>query len=167
MNTPSAWDSLLLAKVSKITPSSYANSCEFWIEGMCIRQCLPYIKWIWLSCFLVSFTGRLAYLVMQMKLIQCLQLFRKSVKTHVAGLNFWLVFIKLMGKKLLTFLCSFLLRNSLLYNYYFNFICCIWVVKFDYKYGRSWCVNRESPVQFENRLKPRVYIRRIRRSTMY
>ena len=31
MNTPSAWNSLLLAKVSKITPPSNANSCEFWV----------------------------------------------------------------------------------------------------------------------------------------
>ena len=29
MNTTSAWDSLLLAKVSKLTPPSNANSCEF------------------------------------------------------------------------------------------------------------------------------------------
>ena len=27
--------------------------------------------------------------------------------------------------------------------------------------------NRESPAQCENRIKPRVYVRRIRRSTMY
>ena len=30
----------------------------------------------------------------------------------------------------------------------------------------SWG-NRESPAQFENRIKPRVYVRRITRSTMY
>ena len=29
MNIPSAWDSLLLAKVLKITPPSNAKSCEF------------------------------------------------------------------------------------------------------------------------------------------
>ena len=40
MNTPSAWDSLLLAKVSKITPPSNANSCDFEIEGTCFRQSL-------------------------------------------------------------------------------------------------------------------------------
>ena len=28
-------------------------------------------------------------------------------------------------------------------------------------------VNRESPVQFENRIKPRVYVRHITLSTMY
>ena len=30
-----------------------------------------------------------------------------------------------------------------------------------------FCCNRESPAQFENRIKPRVYVRRITRSTMY
>ena len=30
----------------------------------------------------------------------------------------------------------------------------------------SW-PNRESPAQFENRIKPRVYVMRITRSTMY
>ena len=33
LNTPSAWNSLLLAKVSKITPPANANSCEFWNWG--------------------------------------------------------------------------------------------------------------------------------------
>ena len=28
-------------------------------------------------------------------------------------------------------------------------------------------VNRESPAQFENRIKPRVYVRCVTRSTMY
>ena len=28
-------------------------------------------------------------------------------------------------------------------------------------------INRESPAQFENRIKPRVYVSRITRSTMY
>ena len=59
---------------------------NFEIEGMCIQQSLPdTIKWILLSHFLVSFTDRLANVVEQMKLIYCLQLFRKSVKTHMAG----------------------------------------------------------------------------------
>ena len=68
MNITSARDSLLLAKVSNITPPSNANSCEFWIEGMCIRQSLTdTILWIVLSRFLVSFTDRLVYSVMQMQ----------------------------------------------------------------------------------------------------
>ena len=29
------------------------------------------------------------------------------------------------------------------------------------------CVNKESPAQFENRIKPRVYVRCITRNTMY
>ena len=43
---------------------------NFEIEGSCIRQSLPdTIQWILLSRFLVSFTNRLAYLVVQMKLL--------------------------------------------------------------------------------------------------
>ena len=36
MNIPPAWDSLLLAKVSKITPPSNANSCYFFKLRVCV-----------------------------------------------------------------------------------------------------------------------------------
>ena len=62
MNTSSAWDSSLLAKVLKITPPSIANSCEFWNLGYVYSVIL-------LSRFLVSFTDRLAYSVVQINLI--------------------------------------------------------------------------------------------------
>ena len=53
---------------------------NFKIEGMCIRQSLSdSIKLTLLSCFMVSFTDGLTYLGMQMKLIKCIKLFRKSV----------------------------------------------------------------------------------------
>ena len=79
MNTPSAGDLLLLAKVSIITPLSSAN-----IEGMCIWQ-MDTILRISLSRFQVSFTNRLATSEMKMKSILCLKLFRKLIKTHEAG----------------------------------------------------------------------------------
>ena len=59
---------------------------NFKIEGMCIRQSLPYaILRILISRFLVSFANWLAYSGTEMKSILCLMLFRKSIKTHVAG----------------------------------------------------------------------------------
>ena len=61
---------------------------NFNIEGMCIGQSLPNtILRILLSPFLVSFTNRLAYsgMKMKMKSVLCLKLFRKLIKTQVAG----------------------------------------------------------------------------------
>ena len=53
---------------------------NFKIAGTCIRQSLPDTKWILLSRFLVLFTDRLAYLVVQMKLIMVLTSFQKIGK---------------------------------------------------------------------------------------
>ena len=59
---------------------------NFKIEGMCIQQSLPdAILRILISRFLVSFANWLAYSGTEMKSILCLMLFRKSIKTHVAG----------------------------------------------------------------------------------
>ena len=58
IKTPSAWDSLLLAKVLK----NMQIIVNFKIEGMCIRQSLPdAILRILISRFLVSFANWLAY----------------------------------------------------------------------------------------------------------